>query len=114
MLDKHGSVFLYALDNLFTFLLKEIAKIFQIESVAVPGELQPDNREGAEEAYHVAEPENTDEAVEAELSVVSLESANDTEFRNKVAKEASNLENNVSVEDQGYIFFHEILLSSCQ
>ena len=44
MLDKHGSVSLYALDNLFTFLLKEIAKIFQIESVAVPGELQPDNR----------------------------------------------------------------------
>ena len=100
MLDKHGSVSVYALDNLFTFLLKEITKIIQIESVAVPGELQPDNREGAEEAYHVAEQENTDEAVEAELSVVSLESANDTEFRNKVAEEASNLENNVSVEDK--------------
>jgi len=57
-------------------------------------------QEGAEEAYHVAEQENTDEAVEAELSVVSLESANDTEFRNKVAEEASNLENDVSVEDE--------------
>ena len=55
-------------------------------------------QEGAEEAYHVAEQENTDEAVEAEQSVVSLDSANDTEIQNKVAEEA--LENNVSVEDK--------------
>ena len=57
-------------------------------------------QEGAEEAYHVAEQENTDEAVEAEQSVVSLDSANDTDIQNTVAEEASNLEINVSVEDK--------------
>ena len=57
---------------------------------------------GPEEAHYELEQENTDGAVEAEQSVVSLEkqnSVNDTVTQNKVAEEASNFGNNVSAED---------------
>ena len=60
-------------------------------------------QEGAEEAHQEAEQVDTDGAVEAEQSVVSIEkqdNVNAKVIENNVAEEASNLENDVSVEDK--------------